>query len=88
MKNILFLDFAQETNSGDAAMQISTILLAKKYFTDANFYVSTVFGANQFPEALTQFNYTLKNKNVTVQGGLCPTFVELEKQEVSYGQLR
>jgi len=74
-QNILLLDFAQETNSGDAAMQISTILLVKKYFSNCNLYVSTIFGANQFPEALSQFHYTNREDNIIITGGLYPTLI-------------
>ncbi len=80
-KKIVLLDFAQETNSGDAAMQVSIVSLVRKYFHQFNISVTTVFGANQFPEALSEFFYTSQNKDIDIVGGLYPTLTMLKKKE-------
>lgn len=69
-KNILLLDFVQETNSGDAAMQVGILALVKKYFPEFKINISLCFGANQLPGALSQFPYTVKNKDSNIVGGL------------------
>ena len=71
--SVLLLDFASEKNRGDAAMQVSTVQLAKKYFPEATFSVLTVFGVNQYPESLSQFDHTYPDEQLRFIGGLYPT---------------
>lgn len=70
---VLILDFASEKNRGDAAMQLSIVKLAKKYFPEASFSAVTVFGTNQYPDCLSQFDHTQPDKDVPFYGGLLNT---------------
>lgn len=59
-RSVVLLDFASEKNRGDAAMQVSILELARKHFSDCNISVLTIFGTNQFPDALGEFDHTNK----------------------------
>ena len=82
---ILLLDFASEKNRGDAAMQVSIVKLVKKYFPESQLFLSTVFGANQFPASISQLDHTLPDGQITVCGGLLSTYETLEKSR-SHGK--
>lgn len=72
---LVLLDFASEKNRGDAAMQVSMIELSQKYFPGASLSVVTVFGTNQCPECLEQFDHTYPKykDSVSYVGGLLTT---------------
>ncbi|HMP85358.1 MAG TPA: polysaccharide pyruvyl transferase family protein [Candidatus Paceibacterota bacterium] len=70
---ILLLDFTSEKNKGDAAMQISTVSLIKKYFNECEISVSTVFGPNQFKDSVELFEYTSKDDDVEMISGIMHT---------------
>jgi len=80
---ILLLDFASEKNVGDAALQIALIRLVRKYFKEAELIVSTVYGANQFPEALSQFEYSIKENVTEIIGGMLFTFFPIEEEDLT-----
>lgn len=73
---VVLLDFASEKNRGDAAMQVSLIQLSKKYFNQCTLSVITVFGTNQHPECLSQFDHTYPEygADILYYGGFLTTF--------------
>lgn len=77
------LDFASEKNRGDAVLQLALIRLTRKYFRDAELVICTVYGANQFPEALIHFEYSSKEKTIKeIVGGLMPTYYPISEKDV------
>ena len=79
IKNILILDFCSEKNRGDAAMQVGTIKLIRKYFpADTNISVISVFGANQLEDVRPEYDHSLE-MDIELLGGLKPTFYPLEQ---------
>ncbi len=81
--SIVLLDFASEKNRGDAAMQMSIILLTKKYFPTAALSVITVFGVNQHPDCLEEFDHTypLHKGDVSYVGGIMSTYESINASD-------
>jgi len=76
--SVVILDFASEKNRGDAAMQVSILSLSKQHFPEAQIDVVTVFGANQHPACLSEFDHTYDTaSSVTFRGGLVRTYEQL-----------
>lgn len=71
--NIVLLDFASEKNRGDAAMQMSTVALVKKYFPESTTRVMTIFSARQLPAALGEFDHTHPDPEIEFVGGVYAT---------------
>jgi polysaccharide pyruvyl transferase WcaK-like protein len=81
INKIVLLDFCSERNRGDAAMQLGTINLVRKYFPSSSYSIISVFGANQSDIFEKEYDHTF-DKNVFL-GGIKPTFYPSENNQKS-----
>ena len=75
--NVLIVDYWSDRNRGDAAMQIATAELVRKYAPGAKITVMTAYGWNQWPELCSELDETSKHVDAIV-GGIRPTFTPIE----------
>jgi polysaccharide pyruvyl transferase WcaK-like protein len=85
-ERIVLLDFWSEKNRGDAAMQIALIELVRKHFPDAKVSVVGAYGYNQWPEFLTELDYT-RDLIPDIVGGFRRTFFPLRSIDKSDNRL-
>ncbi|GAA5316976.1 MAG: hypothetical protein AseanaTS_21800 [Candidatus Pelagadaptatus aseana] len=84
--NVLLLDFAQQTNTGDDVMQRALIELCRDNVS-SNITISTYFGANELLAVREEFGHYEEGYGLPVVGGVINTYFNRGRWSRSLGRV-